>query len=81
MAAMRHDVVAYRPNADRTRILKTFVRASDACPLHWGAVGEIALLDPAGHQAGRASRAYVNQPNIAAIRGGWNASSAVGVSL
>ena len=45
VAAMRHDVVAYRPNADRTRILKAFVRASVLA--HTGArVGEIALLDP-----------------------------------
>jgi len=43
--AMRHDVVAYRPKADRTRILKAFVRASVLA--HTGArVGEIALLEP-----------------------------------
>ena len=43
--AMRHDVVAYRPTADRTRIAKAFIRASVMA--HTGArVGEIALLEP-----------------------------------
>jgi len=43
--AMRHDVVAYRPTADRTRIAKAFIRASVMA--HTGArVGEIAMLEP-----------------------------------
>ncbi len=43
--AMRHDVVAYRPTADRTRIVKAFIRASVMA--HTGArVGEIAMLEP-----------------------------------
>lgn len=45
VAAMRHDVVAYRPKADRARILKAYVRASVLA--HTGArVGEIAMLEP-----------------------------------
>ena len=43
--AMRHDVVPYRPTADRTRITKSFIRASVLA--HTGArVGEIAMLEP-----------------------------------
>jgi integrase len=43
--AMRHDVVPYRPSADRTRITKGFIRASVLA--HTGArVGEMALLEP-----------------------------------
>src|SRR5216684_3458898 len=43
--AMRHDVVPYRPTADRTRIAKAFIRASVLA--HTGArVGEIAMLEP-----------------------------------
>jgi integrase len=43
--AMRHDVVAYRPTADRSRIVKAFIRASIMA--HTGArVGEIAMLEP-----------------------------------
>lgn len=45
VAAMRRDVVAYRPKADRSRILKAYVRASVLA--HTGArVGEIAMLEP-----------------------------------
>ncbi len=44
--AMRHDVVPYRPTADRSRITKSFIRASVLA--HTGArVGELALLEPA----------------------------------
>jgi integrase len=43
--AMRHDVVPYRPTADRTRITKAFIRSSVLA--HTGArVGEVALLEP-----------------------------------
>ena len=43
--AMRHDVVPYRPTADRIRITKAFIRASVLA--HTGArVGEVALLEP-----------------------------------
>jgi integrase len=43
--AMQHDVVPYRPTADRTRITKAFIRASVLA--HTGArVGELALLEP-----------------------------------
>ena len=43
--AMRHDVVPYRPTADRMRITKAFIRASVLA--HTGArVGEVALLEP-----------------------------------
>lgn len=43
--AMRHDVVPYRPTADRTRITKAFIRASVLA--HTGArVGEVAMLEP-----------------------------------
>jgi integrase len=43
--AMRHDVVPYRPTADRTRITKAYIRA--AVIAHTGArVGEVALLEP-----------------------------------
>ncbi len=42
--AMRHDVVPYRPNANRTRIAKAYIRASVLA--HTGArVGELALLE------------------------------------
>ena len=43
--AMRHDVVPYRPTADRTRITRAFIRSSLLA--HTGArVGEIAMLEP-----------------------------------
>ncbi|MEQ1758557.1 MAG: site-specific integrase [Vicinamibacterales bacterium] len=43
--AMRHDVVPYRPTADRTRNAKAFIRASVMA--HTGArVGEVAMLEP-----------------------------------
>ena len=43
--AMRHDVVAYRPTADRRRTTKAFIRASVIA--HTGArVGEVAMLEP-----------------------------------
>lgn len=43
--AMRHDVVPYRPTADRTRITRAFIRASVLA--HTGArVGELAMLEP-----------------------------------
>ncbi|ODS56039.1 MAG: hypothetical protein ABS36_06295 [Acidobacteria bacterium SCN 69-37] len=43
--AMRHDVVPYRPTADRRRITTAFIRASVLA--HTGArVGEVALLAP-----------------------------------
>jgi integrase len=43
--AMQHDVVAYRPTANRTRTARAFVRASVLA--HTGArVGELALLEP-----------------------------------
>lgn len=43
--ALRHDVVPYRPTADRTRITRAFIRASVLA--HTGArVGEVAMLEP-----------------------------------
>lgn len=43
--AMRHDVVPYRPTADRKRITRAFIRASVIA--HTGArVGEVAMLEP-----------------------------------
>ena len=43
--AMRHEVVPYRPSADRTRITRAFIRASVLA--HTGArVGEVAMLNP-----------------------------------
>lgn len=43
--AMRHDVVPYRPTADRKRITRAFIRASVIA--YTGArVGEVAMLEP-----------------------------------
>lgn len=45
VTAMQRDTVPYRPTADRTRIIKSFIRASVLA--HTGArVGEIAMLEP-----------------------------------
>lgn len=45
VAAMRRDVVPYRRRADRTRMMKAFIRASVLA--HTGArVGELAMLEP-----------------------------------
>src|SRR5579871_5581638 len=43
--AMRHDVVPYRPSANRTRITNAYIRSSVLA--HTGArVGELAMLEP-----------------------------------
>jgi integrase len=45
VTALQRDTVPYRPTADRTRILRAFVRASVLA--HTGArVGELAMLEP-----------------------------------